>query len=95
MASKEVVVAEVVPQSELESQFTPQPPRRKNDPLNGVIPPAKAPVMPHQRHELEELIRACVDTPLSRRDVERLAYIFRRAHGQGVAAGMKAKKDKA
>lgn len=67
---------------------------KKKDPLRDVRPPGRAPVMPHERHELEALVKSCVDRPLSRKELENLCYIFRRAHGQGVAAGRRsAKKD--
>lgn len=87
MSSKKTALAVVEP-------FRPSLVRRKSDPLSGIIPPAKAPVMPHQRKQLEDLILSCVDGPLTKTELERLSYIVRRAHGQGVAAGMKAGKKK-
>ena len=87
MSSKENTLAVV-------ESFRPQPVRSKSNPLHGIIPPAKAPVMPHQRNQLEDLVMSGLERPVTKKELERLCYIFRRAHGQGVAAGMKSGKKK-
>lgn len=92
MASKKPAL--VVIDTQAHTTFKPAIPQKRNDPLSGIVPPQKAPVMPHQRSELEDLVRSCVSAPLSRAEMDRLCYIFRRAHGQGVAAGMKAGRNK-